>query len=65
MDDVIEDGFVFRPINGNAKRRKGALVKSGPNYAAAKWTGTMWAYDMPDMTVQLDFEPTHYAVRRP
>lgn len=31
--------------------------------AQAQWTGDMWALNVPDATVQLDFEPTHYLPR--
>jgi hypothetical protein len=58
--DLEED---FRPIDESAKDGRRKIVRRGPEYARAKWTGSMWAYDFgPDQDAwhQIDFEPTHY-----
>jgi hypothetical protein len=52
IDDGARDGqphLVGEPASGEV--------------AAAYWTGSMWAYDIPTMVQQLDFEPTHYRPR--
>jgi hypothetical protein len=57
----------FRLIDTAAKDGQPKVVRRGPDYARAFWTGGdrgMWAYDFgPDSAAkhQIDFEPTHYA----
>ena len=58
-----EDEFI--PIVDAARAAKACLVRKGDTVAAAYWTGDMWAYNIPTGVHQLDFEPTHYAPRRP
>lgn len=53
----------FKAIDSAAKDGQVKIVKLGPNYARAYWTGDMWAYDFgadSSSVHQIDFEPTHY-----
>lgn len=51
----------FLPIEDPAALRdKPCLVRGGPNYARAFWTGGMWAYWDGETVQQIEFEPTHY-----
>lgn len=66
-DDRPFDQLTFVPIDEAAKvEGQRRLVRKGEWYAAAIWTGDMWAYP-PEMEggaiVQLCFEPTHYEVK--
>lgn len=59
--------LTFAPIDDAAKvEGKRQLVRKGEWYAAAIWTGDMWAYP-PELEggsiVQLPFEPTVYEVK--
>ena len=65
--DTPFDQLTFAPIDDAAKvEGQRHLVRKGEWYAAAIWTGDMWAYP-PEMEggaiVQLCFEPTHYEVK--
>ncbi|MCA0211422.1 MAG: hypothetical protein LCH74_20375 [Proteobacteria bacterium] len=66
-EDFSFDQLTFAPIDDAAKvEGQRRLVRKGEWYAAAIWTGDMWAYP-PEMEggaiVQLCFEPTHYEVK--
>lgn len=62
---IYEDGKVYVPIDDDARNGERQIVKRGPNYAAAQWTGNMWSYPYGDYDAaksphQIDFTPTHY-----
>ena len=66
-EDFSFDQLTFAAIDDAAKvEGQRRLVRKGDWYAAAIWTGTMWAYP-PELEggaiVQLDFEPTEYEVK--
>lgn len=66
MDDPHFPTYEKLPIDDAARNGSVILVNRGDDYAAAYWTGDMWAYRQGRdcCVVQLDFEPTHW-LRRP
>lgn len=51
------------PIDAAARDGSCCLVNAGDEYAAAYWTGSIWAYQRvgEDQAVeQIDFDPTRY-----
>jgi hypothetical protein len=67
LDPAFDPPRMFLPIDATSRDGSRRLVAEGSSYAAAQWTGGMWAYAYggkgePDTAVQTGFEPTHYAV---
>ena len=55
-------GLEFIPIDAIAKDGYVKLVKAGPIYAKAQWTGTDWHFPVsPNSVHKLDFTPEFYA----
>ena len=67
LDPAFDPPRMFLPIDAASRDGSRRLVAEGSSYAAAQWTGGMWAYahggkGEPTAAVQTGFEPTHYAV---